>query len=107
MQKDLQGFTLIELAIVVAIIGILAAIAIPQYANLVAKSQEGTAKGNLGTMRSALSVYYGDMDGTYPVDVGNLNSLTASSKYLQVIPLVALPRTSYSIGHAPTASVTT
>jgi len=55
MHKMNKGFTLIELMIVVAIIGILAAIAIPQFANLVAKSQEGRTKANLGTIRSALS----------------------------------------------------
>ena len=73
-HKMTKGFTLIELMIVVAIIGILAAIAIPQFANLVAKSQEGRCKANLGTIRSALSIYYGDLEGNYPTD--DLTQLT-------------------------------
>jgi prepilin-type N-terminal cleavage/methylation domain-containing protein len=60
-----SGFTLIELMIVVAIIGILASIAIPKFADLIRKSKEGATKGNLGSLRSALSIYYGDMEGTY------------------------------------------
>jgi prepilin-type N-terminal cleavage/methylation domain-containing protein len=77
------GFTLIELMIVVAIIGILAAISIPKFANVIRKSHEGATKGNLGTMRGALSIYYGDMEGQYPSDV---TALTLSSKYLASIP---------------------
>jgi prepilin-type N-terminal cleavage/methylation domain-containing protein len=97
LLKMKKGFTLIELMIVVAIIGILAAIAIPQFANLVAKSQEGRTKANLGTIRSALSIYYGDMEGFYPVD--NLASLSTAGRYLQVIPNADLPRSSNSSGH--------
>ena len=84
-----KGFTLIELMIVVAIIGILAAIAIPKFADLIRKSKEGATKGNLGAVRSALSIYYGDLEGNYPVD--NMSSLTAGAKYMNEIPQAKAP----------------
>ena len=53
-----QGFTLIELMIVVAIIGILAAIAIPQYQNYVARTQVAEAFALFGPIKIAASLYY-------------------------------------------------
>ena len=104
MLKTKKGFTLIELMIVVAIIGILAAIAIPQFANLVSKSQEGRTKANLGTIRSALSIYYGDLEGWYPGD--SLQSLATGGRYLQAMPNADLPHTINSAGHPSTGLVT-
>jgi prepilin-type N-terminal cleavage/methylation domain-containing protein len=52
-----KGFTLIELLIVVIIIAILAAIAIPQFANTSGDAQEGALDANLSTMRSAIELY--------------------------------------------------
>jgi len=54
MNKGQQGFTLIELMIVVAIIGILAAVAIPQYQNYIAKSQVSRVMGETGAIRTAI-----------------------------------------------------
>ncbi|MFA5974754.1 MAG: prepilin-type N-terminal cleavage/methylation domain-containing protein [Elusimicrobiota bacterium] len=104
--KSKRGFTLIELMIVVAIIGILAAIAIPQFANMVSKSQEGATKGNLGSIRSALSIYYGDNEGVYPVAAASLAVLTTAQKYMQSIPSATLPRTTNNgAGHGTSAAV--
>ena len=87
-MKRNRGFTLIELMIVVAIIGILAAIAIPKFAELIRKSAEGTSKGNLGALRSALSIYYGDLEGSYPTSV---DALTIGGKYMSQIPAAKTP----------------
>ena len=54
MKKHQQGFTLIELMIVVAIIGILAAIAIPQYSDFVARSQMGEALSLTSGLKAAV-----------------------------------------------------
>ncbi|MCE7522707.1 pilin [Alloalcanivorax xenomutans] len=54
MKNVQKGFTLIELMIVVAIIGILAAVAIPQYQNYVAKSQVNRVLSESGQLRTAV-----------------------------------------------------
>ena len=56
------GFTLIELMIVVAIIGILAAIAIPNFVRFQARSKQGEAKTNLKALFTAQKSYYGEKD---------------------------------------------
>jgi type IV pilus assembly protein PilA len=60
MSRKQEGFTLIELMIVVAIIGILAAIAIPNFMQYQAKSKQSEAKTNLGGIYTSEVAYFGE-----------------------------------------------
>ena len=78
-----QGFTLIELMIVVAIIGILAAVAIPSYQDYTARAQVAEAMNLNSGMKTALAEWYSDKGG-WPVAVASVSG-TTSGKYVASI----------------------
>ncbi|PIE71040.1 MAG: dolichyl-phosphate-mannose--protein mannosyltransferase [Deltaproteobacteria bacterium] len=96
MVKKMQekGFTLIELMIVVAIIGILAALAIPSFLNYQCKAKQSEAKTNLGTIRTSESAYIAEYD-RYTTDMGRLGFATKGD-----------PRYTYAITAATSSAFT-
>jgi general secretion pathway protein G len=72
-----KGFTLIELLIVVIIIAILAAIAIPQFSSSSGDAQESAMGANLSTMRSAIELYRVQHNNTYPSVIASSGNTAA------------------------------
>jgi type IV pilus assembly protein PilA len=67
ISRNSKGFTLIELLIVVAIIGILAAIAIPAYTGYTKKARIAGVVHAMGAVKNAITAYYSESaDGTVP-----------------------------------------
>ena len=89
-----KGFTLIELMIVVAIIGILAAIAIPNFMRYQAKAKQSEAKANLGSIYTSETTYRAEHD-TYADSITDLDWAAAGTT-----------RYSYSITSADTTTFT-
>jgi prepilin-type N-terminal cleavage/methylation domain-containing protein len=71
-----SGFTLIELVIVIVILGILAAVAIPKYEDMREQARTATLKGQLGAIRSAIAIQYArnalNGSATFPVLNGSI-----------------------------------
>jgi type IV pilus assembly protein PilA len=86
--RDSRGFTLIELLIVVVIIGILAAIAIPKFANTKQKAMEAAMKVDLKNLVTAEEAYFTD-HVTYTGTLANLNYNVSAGNTLNLISVTA------------------
>lgn len=79
-----KGFTIIELVLVVALLGILAVVLAPRLKDQVAKSRDAKAISLLGALRGASEAYHADSGqitaGSVPSTVNNLNSVNAADK---------------------------
>lgn len=80
-RKRFKGFTLIELMVVMTIVALLIAVAVPRYFHSVDKARESTLRHDLNVMREAIDKFYGDHE-RYPASLEELVSL----HYLRAVP---------------------
>lgn len=83
--RSQEGFTLIELVIIIIVLGLLAATAIPKFYDLTAKAEEAAQKGVVGGVRGGIAIVYASnlVNGvtTYPADLGGaVGAASASNK---------------------------
>jgi general secretion pathway protein G len=82
INRSFQGFTLVELLVVMAIIAILLSIATPRYFNSLDRSKEVVLRQDLNVMRDAIDKFHGDT-GNYPGDLAEL----VEKRYLRAVPI--------------------
>jgi len=90
--KDQRGFTLIEIIMVIVLLGIIAAIAIPKYIDLRTEAADATAKGIVGAIVSSAAIGYADLvthnsSSTFPLFT------TLHDNYLQAQNVTLYPET--------------
>ncbi|MBI3297764.1 MAG: hypothetical protein HYZ75_06350 [Elusimicrobia bacterium] len=80
---------LVNVGAVLAFLGLIGAVVVSKFGDMMRSPEESSSRGNLGSIRSALSIYYGDLEGVYPSD---LSSLTVAGKYIGELPQAKTPK---------------
>ncbi|MFV9567626.1 competence type IV pilus major pilin ComGC [Thermoanaerobacter mathranii] len=86
LNKDERGFTLIELIVVIAILGILAAIAVPRVTTSLSNARVKADEANVKILQNAIERYYVEHNQTYPESLDDL-----VPNYIDKVPTVQQP----------------
>ncbi|MBI5441886.1 MAG: prepilin-type N-terminal cleavage/methylation domain-containing protein [Deltaproteobacteria bacterium] len=95
-RKTQGGFTLVELLIVVVIVGILAAIVIPQFGSSTADAKTSTLQANLSEIRNAVEMYYHQHGAQYPGAVKETDGTTATGTAAEAVAAFKAQLTQYT-----------
>jgi prepilin-type N-terminal cleavage/methylation domain-containing protein len=101
-----KGFTLIELLIVVVIIGILAAIAIPKFANTKEKAYIASEKSDLRNLVTAEEAYFADHT-TYTTTIGGANGVSYNQSAAVTVTISAAGGSGWNAGSVHSGTTTT
>ena len=107
MKRVQQGFTLIELMIVVAIVGILAAIALPAYQDYVVRSKMSEAEAAIAACKTSVAEYTSTHSGNLPAATSDAGCSTSSTQYMASIDVTngVISATTQNTGSSPGACV--
>lgn len=97
-----RGLTLVELMIVVVIIGIIAAIALAFYQDIQRKSRLAADQATTSALQSAVAIYYGRTNGTFPPSIAALSTLVQPAPVWQCSQTIE-----YTPGNGKLVSVAT
>lgn len=97
MRKVQQGFTLIELMIVVAIIGILAAVAIPAYTDYTIRAKATEGPGLADSAKKAIEIADGDLTNATNANLGLATKAEITGNYVDTVEVAGINATSASI----------
>ena len=92
-MRSRNGFTLMEVLIMLAVLLAVAVVTVPKFQTMVYQSREGRTKAHLADLRGALAIYYSDNFGLYPSDEGTADTRlqkTLVPQYIKAIPAVEL-----------------
>lgn len=86
-----KGFSFVEILIAIAVILIVTVILYPKFIDIIRKSHEAKTRANLAALRSAIAIYYGENEGSFPgEDIAEI-LVSEDGKYIKYIPEVYCP----------------
>ena len=90
-KNNKKKINFVEIIVAISIILLLTLVFYPKFLDVIRKSNEATTRANLAALRSAIAVYYGDNEGSFPSENIVAELTGENGKYIKYIPEVYCP----------------